>query len=410
MKLIYNLRIYFASLVVKRLSLFNDKLKKGVTGRAHTFQIIASNINRDDKTIWFHCASLGEYEQGLPVFEAIRKQYSRYKICLTFFSPSGYEIRKNSKVADIVAYLPLDTPKNAKRFLDLVHPEFIVFVKYDIWPNYLKIIKKRNYRAILISALLRKEHIYFKWYGKFMRQALFGFEHIFVQDQGSKVLLESIDYHSVTVSGDTRFDRVSAQLTSDNTIPEIDSFKDAKLCVVFGSTWPEDDQLIINYIHRSSVEDVKYIIAPHTINNTYINELKHKIDGEVCLFSEGLSVMKGTNVLIIDNIGLLSKIYSYADIAYVGGAMGKTGLHNILEPAVFGVPIIIGPRYHNFPEAKSLAQRGGVVSIHDNASFEQLMTHLISSKNKRQEKGRINKTYVEENKGAVIQILDYIRI
>ncbi|NNC45397.1 MAG: 3-deoxy-D-manno-octulosonic acid transferase [Winogradskyella sp.] len=410
MKLFYNLGIYLASLLVKLLALFNDKLKKGVTGRADTFQILDSNINRDDKTIWFHCASLGEYEQGLPVFKAIRKQYRNHNILLTFFSPSGYEIRKNANVADIVAYLPLDTPNNAKRFLDLVHPELIVFVKYDVWPNYLEVIKKRKYRAILISALLRKDHIYFKWYGKFMRQALFGFEHIFVQDQGSKALLESINYHSVTVSGDTRFDRVSAQLSLDNTIPEIKSFKDDKLCIVFGSTWPEDDHLIINYIHTSSVEDIKYIIAPHSINNIYINELKHKIEGEVCLFSDSLSVMKGASVLIINNIGLLSKIYSYADIAYVGGAMGKTGLHNILEPAVFGVPIIIGPRYHNFPEAIALVQRGGVVSIHDNESFEQLMTHLISSMEARQEKGHINKSFVEENKGALIQILDYIRI
>jgi 3-deoxy-D-manno-octulosonic-acid transferase len=307
---------------------------------------------------------LGEYEQGLPVFKELRKLYANHKIVLTFFSPSGYEIRKNTDVADAVVYLPMDTKANAKRLLDLVKPELTIFVKYDFWPNYLSELKKRQHRAMLISAVFRPNQAFFKFYGGWMRKALRAFEHIFVQNEASKGLLNSINFKNVTVSGDTRFDRVSDQLLQDNTLPFIETFKNNQLCVVIGSSWPEDEELLVKFINNHASKDVKYIIAPHNMKVSQIANLKEKLKAKTVLYSE----MEGKelsdySVFVIDTIGLLSKIYSYADIAYVGGAMGTTGLHNILEPAVFGVPIIIGKDYSKFPEAFDMIENGGLISI-----------------------------------------------
>ncbi|MEM5565895.1 glycosyltransferase N-terminal domain-containing protein [Psychroserpens sp. AS72] len=407
----YNLSIYIFSFFLKILSLFNSKIKLGVKGRQQTFDILRQNISKTDKTIWFHCSSLGEYEQGLPVFEQLRQTYSQHKIILSFFSPSGYEIRKNTKVADVVVYLPLDTKANAKRFLDLTHPEFTVFVKYDIWPNLLLELKNQNRRAILISAHFRKYQSYFKFYGNRLRKALFAFEHIFVQDKNSKTLLETINYTAVTVSGDTRYDRVYNQLNQHNELEFISEFKANSICIVIGSSWEEDEALLIPYINDNASETLKFIIAPHEINSNHINSISSKLKVSTVLFSEKEGkTLKDYNVFIIDTIGLLSKIYSYADIAYVGGAMGKTGLHNILEPAIFGVPVVIGKNHQKFPEASAMIKNAGVISIQDGKQLHDTFTTLLTSNQNCNILGEKNLKFIKESKGAVVQIMNYIRI
>jgi len=397
-------------LLLKILAPFNVKIKKGVRGRRQTFKTLKENINSNDKTIWFHCASLGEYEQGLPVFESLRIKYPSHKIVLTFFSPSGYDIRKNTPIADVVSYLPIDTKTNAKQFLDIVHPEFTVFVKYDIWPNVLNELKIRQGRAILISALFRKNHSYFKWYGNHLRKALQAFEHIFVQNENSKKLLQAINITNVTISGDTRYDRVSNQLLQNNNLSFISDFKNKSLCVVIGSSWPEDEAILLPYINKNASKKLKFIIAPHNINKIQINNITKKLNVDYVLFSEMKNkTIADYPVFIIDTIGLLSKIYSYADIAYVGGAMGRTGLHNILEPAVFGVPIIIGKNYDKFPEAKTLIDLGGVTSLANYSDFNTTLNALINDNLLRKKQGEITKSYINSNIGAVHKIMSYFK-
>jgi 3-deoxy-D-manno-octulosonic-acid transferase len=408
---IYNIGIHVTRLGLRCVAPFNKKIKKGVVGRSNTFKILEKKINKNDKTLWFHCASLGEYEQGLPVFKELKSHYNTHKIVLSFFSPSGYEIRKNSPVADIVVYLPMDTKNNAKRFIDLINPELTVFVKYDIWPNFLNQLKKRKSRAILISAAFRETQSYFKFYGKQLRQALFTFEHIFTQNEGSKKLLHSINYNQVTVSGDTRFDRVFSQLELDNSLDFIETFKDNKLCVVAGSTWPEGEDILANYINNNATKDVKFIVAPHNIKLSQIRGFQNKLNVKSILFSEKENeALKKANVFIVDTIGVLSKIYSYADIAYVGGAIGNIGLHNTLEPAVFGVPIIIGKNHSKFPEAKAMIDNGGMFSIANQIEFDNTLTQLLNISDFRKKCGSKNLEFINQNKGAVIQILDYLRI
>ncbi|WP_422105990.1 3-deoxy-D-manno-octulosonic acid transferase [Winogradskyella sp.] len=409
MRQLYSIGIYIAHFVLKVLALFNPKLKLGVTGRKDTFDRLKASIKPKDKTFWFHCASLGEYEQGLPVFEALKKKYPNYKVVLSFFSPSGYELRKDAKIADVVVYLPLDTKANAKHFLDIVHPNYILFVKYEIWPNILLEIKKRQLNAVLISAVFRTSQSFFKWYGGFMKSSLFAFNHIFTQDDNSKALLEGIAYQNVTVSGDTRFDRVTNQLSVDNSVSFIEGFKNHKPCVVFGSTWPEDDKLFLDYINANA--HIKFIIAPHNIKRSYIAALKSQLKTKTICFSEMDPMdLSDYNVFILDTIGYLSRVYNYADVVYVGGAAGQTGLHNILEPAVFGKPIIIGKNYHKFPEAKRLIALGGVTSVSTVSAFESVIASLIKDPTLRAQQGSINTGFIEKNRGAVVQILDYIRI
>lgn len=382
----------------------------GVEGRSKTFFILEEQLSAETKTFWFHCASLGEYEQGLPIFKQLRKENPDHKIVLTFFSPSGYEIRKNTDVADMVVYLPLDTKANAKRFIQLVNPELTIFVKYDIWPNYLNELKKNNLRAILISATFRKEQSYFRFYGRMMRNALRTFEHVFVQNENSKNLLHTINLNNVTVAGDTRYDRVSDQLLQDNTLPFIEQFKDGKLGVVIGSSWPEDESLFINYINRSESKDIKFIIAPHNIKSHQIENFIGQLNKKTVLFSEKDNKnLPEFDVFIVDTIGILSKIYSYADIAYVGGAMGSTGLHNILEPAAFGVPVIIGKNYKKFPEAFQMIDNGGVISIKNQQELYQILDKLIENPQKRKELGQLNALFINKNQDAVIQIMKFIR-
>jgi len=281
--ILYNIGIYIAGFLLKLMAPFNHKIKLGVDGRSQTFDKLKDKIIKLDNVIWFHCASLGEYEQGLPVFKVLRARYKTHKIVLTFFSPSGFEIRKNTDVADVVAYLPLDTKHNARKFLDLVHPQYTVFVKYDIWPNYLNVLKNRNLRAILISASFRNSQSYFKLYGSRLRQALLGFEHIFVQNEISKDLLHSINVKNVTVTGDTRYDRVSQQLEQDNALEFIAEFKQNKTLWVIGSSWPEDEAFLVPYINENASEDVKYIIAHHNIKSNQIANLSSNLKPKTVL-------------------------------------------------------------------------------------------------------------------------------
>ena len=410
MNLLYNITIQLASVVLKLLSLFNNKLKLGVDGRALTFNKLDQFLNKGDKTLWFHCASLGEYEQGLPIFTELRKDYPNHKIVLSFFSPSGYEIRKNAPFADLVVYLPLDTKNNAKRFINLVNPELTVFVKYEIWPNYLNEIKSRGLRAILISAVFRKDQSFFKWYGSQTKKALFAFEHIFTQNETSKKLLETINYTNATISGDTRFDRVSNQLNTDNNLDFIKVFKDNKLCIVVGSSWPEDESLIIEFINNYVGIPIKFIIAPHNIKSKQIENIQTNLKKPSILFTQKEKKdLSQYDVFILDTIGLLSKTYSYADIAYVGGAMGNTGLHNILEPAVFGVPIIIGKNYQKFPEAFDMIKNKGVKSVSNITELGTELNSLINDPESRLTTGNQNADFIKKNKGAVIQIMQYLR-
>jgi 3-deoxy-D-manno-octulosonic-acid transferase len=408
---IYNVGIFLAGFVLKIIAIFNAKIRLGNEGRKHTFKKLKQHIAPEDQTLWFHCASLGEYEQGLPVFEKLRAHYKNHKIILSFFSPSGYEIRKNTPIADIVVYLPIDTKKNASRFLEHINPELTVFVKYDIWPNYLLKLKQNNSRAILISALFRKKQPYFKPYGGLFKNALFAFEHIFTQNETSKTLLKSINYDAVSVSGDTRFDRVSNQLKIDNSLTFVKDFIGDNLCVVVGSSWPEDETLFINFINNNIYKNIKFIIAPHNIKSAQIHHFKSKANAKTVLYSEKENkTLSNYNVLLIDTIGLLSKIYSYANIAYVGGAMGTTGLHNTLEPAVFGIPVIIGKNYENFPEAEAMINNGGMVSIANQTQFNTTLKKLLIDSDYRTSCGSKNKAFIKKNSGAVIQILDYLRI
>lgn len=410
MRFIYNIGIFIAGLILQFAALFNNKIKKGVVGRKETFEILASNLQVHDKTIWFHCASLGEYEQGLPLFSELRKQYKTHKIILSFFSPSGYDIRKNTPIADIVIYLPLDTKANAKRFLNTIKPELTVFVKYDIWPNFLNVLREKKLSAILISASFRKNQTYFKFYGSYLKDALFAFDHIFTQNEVSKKLLESINYKSVTVSGDTRYDRVSNQLNIDNSLDFIQTFKNEQLCVIGGSTWPESEALFTDFINSEAAKNIKFIIAPHDIKPERIKKIQAQIHSKSVLFSEKADKDLSTyQVFIVDTIGILSKIYSYADIAYVGGALGTTGLHNTLEPAVFGIPIIIGNKHSRFPEAQALIDNGGMYSIANRTEFDMTLNKLIKDDILRIKMGLKNRSFILNHKGAIEKIINYLQ-
>ncbi len=407
MLFIYNFIIQIAGFFLKIVSLFIPKIKLFVDGRKDVFEDLLNKINYQDKTIWFHAASLGEYEQGLPVIEIIKIKYPSHKIVLTFFSPSGFEVRKNNNIADVTIYLPLDTNSNARKFLEFVHPEMVFFIKYEYWPNYLNELKKRKIKTYLVSGIFRKQHIFFKWYGSFFRKALKSFDFFFVQNDSSKNLLQSIGFNNVKVSGDTRFDRVTSILDRDNSLISIEEFKNKQTTIVIGSSWLKDEDLILNYINQSN--NVKFIIAPHNINEIQILNLKNKIKKNVNLYSKKNNViLSELDVLIIDSVGVLTKIYSYADIAYVGGGFGKPGIHNILEPATFGIPVVIGPNFLNFAEAVALVNLQGCITISNQQELNEAFDCLILNEDIRQEKGHICSTFVNMNKGATDLIIKHL--
>ncbi|MFV8268552.1 3-deoxy-D-manno-octulosonic acid transferase [Flavobacterium sp. GT2N3] len=408
MLFLYTLLVQIATFLLKIVALFSPKIKLFVEGRKQVFTTLVQKIKPTDKTIWFHAASLGEYEQGLPVIEKIKEQFPSHKIVITFFSPSGYEVRKNNTVADVTVYLPLDTKKNAQQFLKLLHPDLVFFIKYEYWPNYLAELKKRNTKTYLISGILRENQLFFKWYGGFYRDALNAFTYFFVQNETSKKLLQQVGKTNVSVSGDTRFDRVVAILEKDNSLDYISQFKDDTITIVVGSSWPKDENIIADFINSNTVK-VKFIIAPHNIKNEQIQQLQNNITKKTVLFSE----KEGKNladfdVFIIDTVGVLTKIYSYADIVYVGGGFGNPGVHNVLEPATFGVPILIGPNYSHFAEATALVNMEACIAITDSKELDDALTNLIRNDDIRHEKGHMCSTFVQMNKGATAIILKHI--
>jgi len=403
----YNLLTHIVSYFLKVIALFNPKIKLFINGRKNVFQKLQESIAVTDKTIWIHCASLGEFEQGLPIIEQLKKQYQNHKIIVTFFSPSGYEVKKNSPVADVIVYLPLDTRANVKRFLNSIHPEIAIFVKYEFWPNYLEELKLRNIKTLLVSGIFREDQAFFKTYGKWMQDSLLTFDHFFVQNENSKKLLNNIQFKNVSVAGDTRFDRVSKILERDNSLGFIESFKQDKTTIVYGSSWSDDETIYLDYLN--STKNIKHIIAPHDIKPHKIEKLRNSITKSVLLFSE----KEGGNpaeydVLIIDTIGLLTKIYSYADIAYVGGAF-KTGLHNTLEPAVFGIPVVVGPEFQKFQEAVDLVDRKGILTVSNKEMYTTVISKLVDSEKYRLTTGKINSNYIHQQAGATTKILNYLK-
>lgn len=412
MLFIYNLIVVLADFILKIVALFNNKIRLFVDGRKPVFKILSNKIKAYDKTIWFHAASLGEYEQGLPVMERMKSRFPNHLIVLTFFSPSGYEVRKNNTIADVTVYLPLDTQSNVNQFLKLVRPDMVFFIKYEYWPNYLNALQNKEIPTYLISGIFREKQVFFKWYGSFYKKALDAFEHFFVQNSSSKELLLKLGKTNVTVSGDTRFDRVTEILKQNNELDFIEEFKNNTLTVVIGSSWPKDEALLVNYIKTAN--NVKFIIAPHNINKDQIANLQNQISKKTVLFSSlnlkdvGASKLADYDVFIIDTIGILTKIYSYADIVYVGGGFGNPGVHNILEPATYGVPIVIGPNYSHFAEATALVKMEGCISIANQEDLNEALDKLIQNAAVRYEKGHICSTFVEMNKNASETIMNYI--
>ena len=415
MLFIYNLIVLFAAQILQLLALFSPKMKLFVEGRKSVFQTLKDKIHPEDKVFWFHAASLGEYEQGLPVIEKVKEQFPHHKIVVTFFSPSGYEVRKNNTIADVTVYLPLDSKANAKQFLDVIHPEKVFFIKYEFWPNYLHELKQRNISTYLISGIFREKQVFFKWYGGFYRNALKTFDYFFVQNEKSKILLQSIGFTNVRVSGDTRFDRVVAILQKDNSLDFIEQFKNNQTTIVIGSSWPKDEELLVNFINQAA-DNVKFVIAPHNIKSEQIQNLQQSITKKAVLYSEKDEILKQVQndksislenfqVFIIDTIGILTKIYSYADIAYVGGGFGNPGVHNILEPATFGIPIVIGSNYSHFAEATALVGLEGCISVKNQSELNEAFDLLLQNEDERYEKGHICSTFVQMNKGATNSIL-----
>ncbi|PBJ11763.1 3-deoxy-D-manno-octulosonic acid transferase [Flavobacterium sp. ACN6] len=405
MLFLYNLVVSLAGFFLRIIALFSPKIKLFIEGRKNVFSILEEKIKPEDKTIWFHSASLGEYEQGLPVIEKIKEKYPSHKIIVTFFSPSGYEVRKNNTVADITIYLPLDTKSNAKKFLKLVHPELAFFIKYEFWLNYLKELEQSKTPTYLISGIFRDNQMFFKWYGGFYRKALKAFTFFFVQNESSKQKIQSIGFDNVIVSGDTRFDRVAAILERDNKLDYIENFKNNKKTIVIGSSWPKDEVLIAEYINQAP-DDVKFIIAPHNIKADQISNLKSQITKSTVLFSEKENKdLSSCDVFIIDTIGILTKIYSYGTIAYVGGGFGNPGIHNILEPAAFGIPIVIGPNYSNFAEAVSLVNLEGCTVISNTKELKTTFDQLLFDNELFTTKSRICKSFIQDNQGATETII-----
>lgn len=406
MRFLYQLGIQTAATLLPITPFFSSKMKSFVEGRKQSFPVLEQKIDPTQNYIWVHVASLGEYEQGLPVMEAFKKNHPDYKIVLTFFSPSGFEVRKNNKIADITIYLPLDTKSNVKRFLDLVQPKIVFFIKYEFWLNYLNELKKRNILTYLVSGIFRENQLFFKSYGGFYREALKAFNHFFVQNETSKQLLETIGFKNVTVHGDTRFDRVAQIVERIQPLEFIEKFKHNTTTIVIGSSWIDDENVYLPYINSS--KNIKFIIAPHNIKEEEINRLIQKIHKKVIRYTNYKEEdLPNADVFVIDTIGILTQIYAYADIAYVGGAF-RTGLHNILEPATYGIPVIIGPEYEKFQEAKDLVALGSCLVVNNSVELTHTFNQLIADVIYRKDLGKKNRDFILKNKNATQMIMDFI--
>jgi len=408
--ILYNLLIFLYVKLIQLFALNNTKASQWTTGRAYWQSKLAIGLStRKSKTIWIHCASLGEFEQGRPIIESIKKNYPENFILLTFFSPSGYEVRKNYALADFVCYLPADTPKQAKQFINIVQPELVIFVKYEFWLNMLEVLKQKNIPVLLTSAIFRENQIFFKWYGSLWRNALRGFKHIFVQNQESETLLASIQLKNFSIGGDTRFDRVVEIANQFIAIPQIEKFCNKKSVLVAGSTWIADEILLSKL--ATAFPKWKMIIAPHEIDENHLSNLEKSFQ-QSCRFSALINLsekeLESIQILIIDNIGMLSKLYNYANICYVGGGFGS-GIHNVLEAAVYGKPVLFGPKFHKFDEAKALIKAGGAFSIQDEISLFSKFSDLKDNSVLMAQTGSIAGNFVHQNAGATALIIDYIK-
>lgn len=409
MRLLYTCAVYLYLFAIYLASLFNKKAKLWIDGRKNIFKELETKCSGVQDLVWFHCASLGEFEQGKPFIEKVKKEHPQAKIVVTFFSPSGYTIRKNDPIADFVFYLPIDTISNAKRFIKIVNPKFAVFVKYEYWYNYIQQLNKQNIPFFYISAIFRKEQYLFKWYGSWFVRQLKKCTRFFVQDDQSILLMNQLNIEKVTKTGDTRFDRVYQIASQPYELSFISQFKNRSKLLVAGSTWEPDDKILKNFLDQNQ-GTFKLIIAPHEIHPSRIQFLKDLfIDYNLICYSE----MEDENladyqVFIIDTIGILSKIYKYSDYSYIGGAFGA-GLHNILEAAVFGVPLFFGPKYQKFKEARDLVQLEGAFSILN----EEQLIHKITQLEMRQEEYdktcNICKKFVQNNVGAVDLIYSVVK-
>jgi 3-deoxy-D-manno-octulosonic-acid transferase len=406
MKFIYNLGISLYTFSLWLLYPFNKKARLWVNGRRNWQEKLKQEIIPGDNIIWFHCASLGEFEQGRPVIEAIKKEKPQYRIILTFFSPSGYEIRKNYSHADLVLYLPADTPANARKFINLVNPAITVFVKYEFWNNYLSELKRKNIPLYLISGIFREEQYFFRWYGTFFRGILKNFTWLFLQDQQSSSLLKKYGIDNITLTGDTRFDRVVQIAESAGKIQQLEKFRGGEKLFLAGSSWKDDEEIIAMYINKYP-ERMKWVFAPHEIHPSNIERLEKLFNIKTVKFSEFNDGSSNARVLIIDNIGMLSSAYRYAYIAEVGGGFGK-GIHNILEPACWGIPVMFGPRHTKFREAVDLLKTGGAMSFNGYNDFSEILDSLINDETLYRETARSAGSYVRENTGATDKIMKTI--
>lgn len=408
MEVLYRFFLQLYPFFIRLVSPFNRKAKFWIKGRKRVFERMQEVINHAHPSIWIHCASLGEFEQGRPVIEKIRHEYTSYKILLTFFSPSGYEVRKNYNGADYVFYLPMDSRKNAFQFFEIARPNLILFVKYEFWFYYLWEAKKRNIPLLLISGIFRKSQPFFSKYGYFYRSLLSCFTHFFVQNEESYSLLKLIGLEKdVTITGDTRFDRVIEIAEQFEPIIPVEAFCKGSDVIVAGSTWSEDDTKLAAY--ASTKRDVKFIIAPHDVSKERLNECARLYKNSM-LFSaiKNSPVPLNTNTIIIDNIGMLGSLYKYATISYVGGGFGSEGVHNVLEAAVYGKPVVYGPVYDKFIEAAELVRNGGGISVNNTAALEATFNQLLNKDDNYLHASRESLNYVYRKKGATQKILQFI--
>jgi 3-deoxy-D-manno-octulosonic-acid transferase len=411
-KLFYNIFLSLYSIAIRIASLWNPKAKKWLAGRKDVFASLNSRLPTiDSQLIWMHCASLGEFEQGRPLLEELRINNSALKIVLSFFSPSGYEVMKDYTGADHIFYLPMDSPANARNLINTLKPSLVLWVKYEYWFYYLDELKRRNIPVILVSGIFRKGQPFFKWYGGIWRKMLGCFTHYFVQNETSKELLGIIGIDQrVTVTGDTRFDRVIEIARNFEPVSFIDAFCNNCKVIVAGSTWEEDEVELLHFVKAHP--GIKFLIAPHETDKENIADVKKEFPNAICYSELGSPTMGDgpyTNVLVIDNIGMLSRLYKYATIAYVGGGFGVDGVHNVLEAAVYGIPVVFGPVYEKFDEATGLLEAGGGVSISGLLGLETVLNELLNDEAVGIKKGEAAKDFVYSNAGASAKIIRFIQ-
>lgn len=402
MLLLYNLTVQIYFIAVRIAALWNKKAKEWVGGRKNLFASLEQKIKATDKIIWMHCSSAGEFEQGKPVIEKIKSLYPHHKMLVSFFSPSGYHVATNYKYADIITYLPIDTRQNARRFIEITHPDVVVFVKYEFWYHHLSAAAFKHIPLLLISAVFRENQAFFKWYGRFYKQMLFLFRHIFVQDESSLQLLKQHGIDHCSTGGDTRFDRVQEIAGKFTEIPFINDFIGNAKLIIAGSTWPDDEQLL------SHLPSIKLIIAPHEINEPHLVQIEKMFSNSI-RYSQWQHRKENEKVLIIDNVGMLSRLYKYATVAYIGGGFTKDGIHNILEAAVFGKPVIFGPNYKKYREAKELIASGGAFSIENADQLEITIDNLLNDVAQFQKASARAQNYVLQNTGATEKIVQFIQ-